>query len=308
MRTPRQPSARDLHRCAIGGGAMQLGFQVREAHRIVDLAACPARTGDRRPAGTRCAGCWADIAGGRPGERLGDAAGRRPRCAVAGLVAARGRRPWAAGGICLEADLARLCWQQAAGAPVEPLAVRRQPRALFGGVPVAVLPVGFCRLAPQVKRRCCRSARRDRRGSRRCTLRSGTFALPLALATLGSMPSMAMRTPSRRWQPPGVRYWRWPRGCAASSGTCSCGCSPQRSWRGTPQSCSIRRAPARGRRRRRWPLRWCRRSSTFVQPRNLARDARLLADGGYRLEEVTPVDQFLWSPHVELAAVFRREK
>lgn len=41
-------------------------------------------------------------------------------------------------------------------------------------------------------------------------------------------------------------------------------------------------------------------------PATFARDAQLLTDGGYRLEEVTPVDQFLWSPHVELAAVFRR--
>lgn len=37
-----------------------------------------------------------------------------------------------------------------------------------------------------------------------------------------------------------------------------------------------------------------------------ARDARLLVDGGYRLESLQPVDQFLWSPHIELAAVFRR--
>ena len=41
-------------------------------------------------------------------------------------------------------------------------------------------------------------------------------------------------------------------------------------------------------------------------PATFARDARLLVDGGYRLERVTPVDQFLWSPHLELAAVFRR--
>jgi 23S rRNA (uracil1939-C5)-methyltransferase len=41
-------------------------------------------------------------------------------------------------------------------------------------------------------------------------------------------------------------------------------------------------------------------------PASFARDARLLRDGGYRLEAVVPVDQFLWSPHVELAAVFRR--
>jgi 23S rRNA (uracil1939-C5)-methyltransferase len=31
-----------------------------------------------------------------------------------------------------------------------------------------------------------------------------------------------------------------------------------------------------------------------------------LVDGGYRLETVTPIDQFLWSAEVELAGVFRR--
>ncbi len=37
-----------------------------------------------------------------------------------------------------------------------------------------------------------------------------------------------------------------------------------------------------------------------------ARDARVLIDAGFRLETVTPVDQFLWSAHVELVGVFRR--
>ena len=37
-----------------------------------------------------------------------------------------------------------------------------------------------------------------------------------------------------------------------------------------------------------------------------ARDARILIDGGYRLEAVTPVDQFRHTPHVELVAKFRR--
>jgi 23S rRNA (uracil1939-C5)-methyltransferase len=35
-----------------------------------------------------------------------------------------------------------------------------------------------------------------------------------------------------------------------------------------------------------------------------ARDARILIDGGYRLEGVTPIDQFRHSPHVELVARF----
>ena len=37
-----------------------------------------------------------------------------------------------------------------------------------------------------------------------------------------------------------------------------------------------------------------------------ARDARTLVDGGYRLETVTPVDQFRHTPHVELVAKFTR--
>jgi 23S rRNA (uracil1939-C5)-methyltransferase len=41
-------------------------------------------------------------------------------------------------------------------------------------------------------------------------------------------------------------------------------------------------------------------AATFV------RDARILVDGGYRIEGVTPVDQFRHTPHVELVARFSR--
>jgi 23S rRNA (uracil1939-C5)-methyltransferase len=37
-----------------------------------------------------------------------------------------------------------------------------------------------------------------------------------------------------------------------------------------------------------------------------ARDARILIDGGYTIEGVTPVDQFRHTPHVELVARFKR--
>ena len=41
-------------------------------------------------------------------------------------------------------------------------------------------------------------------------------------------------------------------------------------------------------------------------PATFARDARILIDGGFKIDSVTPVDQFRHTPHVELVAKFRR--
>jgi 23S rRNA (uracil1939-C5)-methyltransferase len=41
---------------------------------------------------------------------------------------------------------------------------------------------------------------------------------------------------------------------------------------------------------------------------SFARDARLLIDGGYAVESITPLDQFRFSPHVEILATFRRPR
>jgi 23S rRNA (uracil1939-C5)-methyltransferase len=42
-------------------------------------------------------------------------------------------------------------------------------------------------------------------------------------------------------------------------------------------------------------------------PASFARDARMLIDGGYTLERVAPIDQFVFSAHVELVAIFKRK-
>lgn len=41
-------------------------------------------------------------------------------------------------------------------------------------------------------------------------------------------------------------------------------------------------------------------------PASFARDAKVLLDGGFRLGSVTPLDQFLWSSQLEVAAVFEK--
>lgn len=47
-------------------------------------------------------------------------------------------------------------------------------------------------------------------------------------------------------------------------------------------------------------------ASVSCNAASFARDAWILLEGGFRLEWVQPVDQFLWSGHVELVAAFSR--
>ncbi|MEZ2331864.1 class I SAM-dependent RNA methyltransferase [Mesorhizobium sp. RCC_202] len=49
-------------------------------------------------------------------------------------------------------------------------------------------------------------------------------------------------------------------------------------------------------------------AAVSCNPVTLARDLRILVDGGYTLRSVTPIDQFLWSPHVEAVALLEKPK
>jgi len=41
-------------------------------------------------------------------------------------------------------------------------------------------------------------------------------------------------------------------------------------------------------------------------PLTLARDLALLTEGGYRITKVTPIDQFLWTSHVEVVVALEK--
>lgn len=49
-------------------------------------------------------------------------------------------------------------------------------------------------------------------------------------------------------------------------------------------------------------------AAVSCNPVTFARDARILCEAGFRLDWVQVVDQFRWSPHVELAARFSRQR
>ncbi|TCD13444.1 class I SAM-dependent RNA methyltransferase [Oricola cellulosilytica] len=49
-------------------------------------------------------------------------------------------------------------------------------------------------------------------------------------------------------------------------------------------------------------------AAVSCNPETLARDLRILVDAGFRLRSVTPIDQFIWTPHLEAVALLDRLK
>lgn len=47
-------------------------------------------------------------------------------------------------------------------------------------------------------------------------------------------------------------------------------------------------------------------AAVSCDPATFARDVRVLIDGGFTLKRVTPIDQFRWSPHIEIVAALER--
>ena len=297
-----------LHARSGPGGRVLLGFKARRSWRLVELTDCPVSD----PALIAALPGLAKVAApflGHPKSaptlhvtltETGldvDVTGVEKKSG--GLTADVRARAIAAAH---EADLARLSLDG------DTLVMARQPRITFGRATVPLPPAAFLQAAPAAEAAMVSRAVEAVRGAKKVAdlfCGAGTFTFPLAeVASVIAADSSA----------------------ASIAGL--------KAGVGTAQGLKTIEAQARDLFRRPlspYDLKGCEaividppRAGALEQtgqlpgtkagvvvgvscnPQTFARDARILIDAGFRLEKVTPIDQFLWSTHVELVGVFRR--
>jgi 23S rRNA (uracil1939-C5)-methyltransferase len=314
----RRVAGRSRRRMALaaakGGGRLLLGLHERASHAVVDLEACllvtPRLLGLLPPLraalavllaeGERADVTVHDTDGGPDVLILSRAApGLAARQALADLAAA--------------ADLARLSWGQVSRpgeAPVpEPIAIRRPPVLQFGAVTVEPPPGAFLQPTAEGESLLVEAvlAGVPADAARVADLYAGcgTFTFPLAtrsrvFAVEGDTAALAALWTAARRADLGGRVAveerdlaREPLDVAELNDFDAVVFDPPRTGaREQATALAASKVPAV--------------VAVSCNPATFARDARILIDGGYRLREVVPVDQFPWSGHLELVGRFAR--
>jgi 23S rRNA (uracil1939-C5)-methyltransferase len=312
---PMPPAIRRRARLAFErrGGKLVLGFRGRAAHAVVDVAACavvlPEIAGLLPP--LRAALAHLPLAA-RGGEVLVTATeggldlvllaapepGLTDREGIAALAEAQ--------------DLARVCWQRAAGFEPEVIVARRPVRVSFEGVLVALPPGAFLQASIEAETQI-RGAVHDaiapaiKDAGRLADLFAGcgTFGLPLAAAgcrvhAVDAQPEMLAAVID-----------------AARAGFADRVTAEVRDLERAPLTGSeldrfsavILDPPRSGARAQAQALaasKVARVAMVSCNPASFARDARLLADGGFALTAVRLIDAFAWSAQIELVGSFQR--
>ena len=297
-----------LHARRLEDGRVVLGFKARKSWRLVEVSACPVadpRLVAAFPALARVAAAFLEHPKSAPTLHVTwtldgldvDVTGVERKSA--GLSADRQMQAIRAA---READVARL---SLAG---ETLMMARQPRIQFGPATVPLPAGGFLQAVPEAEQAMVDRTLAAVRGAKVVAdlfCGTGTFTFPLATVArvvaadasaagiaalkqgIGSAKGMKQITAEAR------DLFRRPLSPYDLKGCEAIVFDPPRAG-AVDQTAQIKDTKA----------------SVVVgvscNPQTFARDARVLIDAGFRLETVTPVDQFLWSAHVELVGVFRR--
>jgi 23S rRNA (uracil1939-C5)-methyltransferase len=297
-----------LHARRLEDGRVVLGFKARKSWRLVEVSTCPVadpRLVAAFPALAKVAAAFLEHPKSAPTLHVTwtldgldvDVTGIERKSG--GLSADRQMQAIRAA---READIARLSM---AG---ETLMMARQPRVQFGPAIVPLPAGGFLQAVPEAEAAMVERAVAAVKGAKKVAdlfCGTGTFTFPLATVAsviaadasaagiaalkqgIGSARGMKQITAEAR------DLFRRPLSPYDLKGCEAIVFDPPRAG-AIDQTAQIKDTKA----------------SVVVgvscNPQTFARDARVLIDAGFRLETVTPVDQFLWSAHVELVGVFKR--
>jgi 23S rRNA (uracil1939-C5)-methyltransferase len=292
------------------GAAVRLGFRERSEHRVIGLRACTVLVPELVALLPSLSGLLArlELAQYRGEvEVTATATGVDLRMLTAQPPALADREALAA--FAAAQDLARISWAPGSAVEAEPIVQRRVPSMMFDQVQVEPPAGAFLQASATAEsaiRRAVADALGDARRIADLFAGCGTFGLPLAAAghtvhAVERAPAMleALRQGARRG---GFEE------------------------RVTTERRDLQRAPLAGGELERFDVvvldppragaptqaaalaasQMARLAMVSCNPATFARDARLLADGGYRCLRVRPVDAFLWSSRIELVAAFAR--
>jgi 23S rRNA (uracil1939-C5)-methyltransferase len=287
------------------GGHVQLGFNAAQSHQIVEIRECAVAVPEIVAALPDLRQLAALLAGGPKPFRLTVTATRTGLDIAAEDVAKieEGKRRKLVE-LCLAKGFARL---SSAG---EIIIEREKPVVMFGNVPVFLPPGSFLQATEQAETVMAALVQEHLAGAKYVAdlfAGSGTFALRLAThsrvhAVEGEATALAaLDDAARRMQ--GLKpvvaekrdLFRRPLTAKELAPFDGLVFDPPRAG-AEFQSEQIARSSVR------------RVAAVSCNPGTLARDLAILVQGGYRIVRVVPVDQFLWTAHVEVVALLEKPR
>ena len=207
----------------------------------------------------------------------------------------------------VKAPIARLCWQKGRDEP-EPLVQHIAPRTTFGGIAVELPPDAFLQPSPEGEAALVAAASRFAAGAKSIAdLYSGCGTFTFPLAKIGKVAAVEASKPA-------VAAIMAAANRSGLSGRVTARARNLDSSPLPPEElkafdCVVFDPPRAGARSQAEMLTRSRVKHVVAvscNPASFARDARILVDGGFTLTELVAVDQFVWSAHVEVVALFRR--
>jgi 23S rRNA (uracil1939-C5)-methyltransferase len=291
------------------GRGVVLGFMGRASHRVVGIEECPVLA----PA---LVGLLAPLRGllaallepGRQAELILTATESGADLVIAGDAALTLEGREALATFAESHDLARMAWRDLAEGEVEPVAERRAPVVRFGEARVRPPPGAFLQASAEAEAALAAEVLAGVEGAARVAdlfAGLGTFALRVAgqaaVHAVDSDAGMTRALAAAAHGTPGLKpvsveardLFHRPLGAEELAPYEAVVFDPPRAGaKAQAEALAVSGVPTV--------------VAVSCDPATFARDARILVDGGYSLVRVVPVDQFLWSPRVELVALLRR--